>query len=364
MLAAPWRPPKYLVRRFYPQCTTEKDMDALSLYMGVTASSLRAGVIPAEQHDHHINEAVLGSCDSSHESAHSFDGFRTSTDQDPTQRIPHTPELKIHDCDPFFGLPLEDVFTEYDPDLRSNLRLEASRPNHEDYLVNQPEPTEESDQSWVLRYSDEWLSPDPGSTVDVDSAQNYGFDYGNHPSSLLSNPPLLVEGTSATTPGSSTEASNGSTNSTTVGSSLSSPSPFTSGSSSSTNLFSGLTPILTGLPGATPSLVAAPQALQPKLGLQCQACQKVVSCSARLRSHQCNARRFLCGFECCKRGTKGFTSQKDLDRHQRTVHADKALAPLRLQICQACPYETRRVDHFRRHQRTHEKEEKKKRGKG
>ena len=292
-------------------------------------------------------------------------------------RLPHTAELKYHDCDPFFGLPLEDVFAEYDPDLRLNLHLGASRPDHEEYLVDQPgateesdqnmrlslhsglsrpdhdgyligqsEATEENDQSSALRSSDEWLQPDPGLTVDVDIAQNCGFDYSNYPSFLLSNSQLLVEGTSVTTPGSSTGASNGSTNSTTVGSSLSSPSPFPS----STNLCSGLTPILTELPGATPSLIGAPRPLQPKRGTRCLACQKVVSCRARLRSHQCNTTRLVCGFEGCKRGPEGFRSQKELNRHQQTIHADKALAPRELQVCQVCQYKTRREDHFRRHQ--------------
>ena len=59
----------------------------------------------------------------------------------------------------------------------------------------------------------------------------------------------------------------------------------------------------------------------------------------------------------CDNCPRLFTSQKDLDRHQRAVHADNALAPL---VCQACSYETRRVDHFRRHQTKHEKEEEKK----
>ena len=299
-----------------------------------------------------------------YEAAHSFDRIRTSIDEDPTQRLPHTTDLNINDYDPFFGLPLEDVFTDYGSDLRSSLHLGASRPNQEEYLVGQPEPTEESDHSSALRFFDEWLQPDPDFSVDVGFAQNYGFNHSNHPSFSLFDPPLPVQGTTATTPSSSIGTSNGSINSDTVGSFLSSSSPFTPGSSSSTNLSPGTIPIFTEPPGAPPSLKGAPKALQPKRGPQCPACQKLVSCSALLRSHQCNTNRVLCHFEGCKRGPKGFTSQRELDRHQNTVHADKVSAPSKLRVCRICQYNSRRKDHFERHEKSHQKkEERKKRGK-
>ena len=164
-----------------------------------------------------------------------------------------------------------------------------------------------------------------GFSVDVEFAPNYGFDHSNYPSYSPFDPPLLGQGTTARTPR----------------------------SSSSTRLSPGTRPAFTEPPAAPPSPKGVPQALQPKRGLQCPACQKVVSCSALLRSHKCNTKRFLCDFEGCKRGPKGFTSQKDLNRHQQTIHADKALAPRKVQVCQVCSYETRRSDHFKRHQERH-----------
>ena len=147
-------------------------------------------------HSYQHTEYVLN------ESAHSFDRFRTSTPKDPTQRLLHTIDLNINDNDPFFGLPLDNVLTEYDSDLRSNLHWEASRPNHEKYLVSQPEPPEESDQSSAWASFDEWLQPDADFTVDVDFAQNYGFDNSNHHWFSRFDPPLPVHPT-ATSPSSS-----------------------------------------------------------------------------------------------------------------------------------------------------------------
>ncbi len=276
-----------------------------------------------------------------------FERCWTSTAEDPLQRLPRTIGLKSNECDPFLGPPLEYFPTEYGSDFAASPPLGASRPNHETSLVGQPEPTEESDQSSASSSFDEWLQPYLDSTVDVDLAQNYGFDYSNHPSLPHLDPPLLVQGTSATTPGSSTGTSNGSIISNTVGSFHSSSFPFTSGSSSSTNLSPGTTPRFTEPPGAPPSLKGAPQALQPKRFLECLDCQRKSSCSARLRNHQCNTKKFFCDFVDC---TGGFTQEKDLKRHQQTVHADKAF----LRVCQVCQYKTPRKDHLERHERSHQ----------
>lgn len=290
-----------------------------------------------------------------YESTHSFDQFCLSTVEDPTQLLPHTTGLKSNVHDPFWGVPKDDVSTEADSEWLSSPHLEAFDPNHEEYIAGQPELTEESGQRLTLSPFDLWLQPDVGFAVDVDFAQDYGFDYSNRPSFSLSDPPLTVQAPTAIIPGSFAGASSGSINSSTAGSPLSSPSPFTSGSSSSTNLSPSLTPVLTAPPGSTPSLGGAPQALQPERALECPDCRKKLSC-ARLRNHQCNTKRFWCHFGDC---IEGFTSQKDLKRHQQTVHADKILAPSELRACPVCPYTARRKDHLQRHARSHQNGRKK-----
>ena len=267
-----------------------------------------------------------------YESTHSFDQSWTSAVEDPTQRLPHTTGLKSNVYDPFWGVPKDDVLTEFDSEWLSSPHSWPFDPINEEYLADQPELIEESAQSLALSSFDVWPRSDLG------------------PSSYPSNLPLLVQGTTATTPNSSTGASSGSTNSSAVAPSPSPPSPSTSDSASSTNFFSGLTSTNTVHEGATSSLsslIGAPQTLQPKRGLKCPDCQRILSCSARLRNHQCNTKRFLCDFDGC---TGGFTQEKDLQRHRQSLHADKAL----LRVCQVCQYKTPRKDHLQRHERSHQ----------
>lgn len=264
-----------------------------------------------------------------YESTYSFDQFWASTVEDPTQGLPPTTALKRNVHDAFWGVPKDDVLTEFDLDWLSSPRFGAFDPNHEEYLSSQPELTGENDQSFALSPFDEWPRPDLG------------------PSSCSSDLPLLVQVPYATTPNSSIGAPSGATDLSTTAPSPSSRSSSTSDSASSTNFYTGLISTGTVLQGATLSLVGAPQTLQPKRGLECPDCQRKLSCSARLRNHQCNMKRFLCDSDGC---TGGFTQEKDLKRHRQSVHANKAL----LWVCQVCQYTTPRKDHLQRHERSHQ----------
>ena len=127
---------------------------------------------------------------------------------------------------------------------------------------------------------------------------------------------------------------------------LSSSSPSTPDFPSATNS-SVIAPNGAAYEGGTSFPPGTPSTLRPEYGLECPDCQRRISCTARLKNHQCNTKRFLCDFDGC---TGRFTLEKDLKRHRQSVHVNKAL----LLVCQVCRYKTPRKDHLKRYERSHQ----------